>query len=316
MTKLRAPFPYFGGKRLAAPLIWQALGNPASYCEPFCGSAAVLLARPGGAGRIETINDLSGHVCNFWRAVKLDPDRVAELIDYPVIEIDLHSRHRWLIERGKTLAADLDANPEFFDPKAAAWWAWGASGAMGGWWNRTTPQRGLPELSTAGRGCHRVEFDLEVIHRLSARLRRVRVTGGDWERVVTPAALASVMIPERVGVYLDPPYEAGGHDRTLYGGIDDNGIAASAAAWAEEAAREHPAWRIVYSGYEGGPCPAGFRVVAWDAGGARWGAGGYGRKNGNPQRERLWLSPSCLPVEGEDGHQRALFNSPAATAPP
>lgn len=38
---LRAPFPYFGGKRRAASLVWEAIGNVDHYVEPFCGSAAV-----------------------------------------------------------------------------------------------------------------------------------------------------------------------------------------------------------------------------------------------------------------------------------
>ena len=28
---LAAPFPYFGGKRRAAHLIWQCIGDPGSY---------------------------------------------------------------------------------------------------------------------------------------------------------------------------------------------------------------------------------------------------------------------------------------------
>ena len=59
---LRAPFPYFGGKRRAASLVWEAIGNVDHYVEPFCGSAAVLLARPH-EGRCETVNDADGMVC-------------------------------------------------------------------------------------------------------------------------------------------------------------------------------------------------------------------------------------------------------------
>ena len=33
-----APFPYFGGKRRAAPIVWRALGDPSGYVEPFAGS--------------------------------------------------------------------------------------------------------------------------------------------------------------------------------------------------------------------------------------------------------------------------------------
>lgn len=101
MAELTAPFPYFGSKRHAAGLIWQALGDVASYCEPFAGSLAVLLRRPGGPGRIETINDLSGHIANFGRSVKSQPEEVARHLDYPVIEQDLHARHRWLLAHGK-----------------------------------------------------------------------------------------------------------------------------------------------------------------------------------------------------------------------
>jgi len=52
---LFAPFPYFGGKRRAASLVWKALGDPSGYVEPFAGSAAVLLGRPAFKGRRERL---------------------------------------------------------------------------------------------------------------------------------------------------------------------------------------------------------------------------------------------------------------------
>jgi hypothetical protein len=33
----KAPFPWFGGKSRVADDIWQRLGRPAQYIEPFCG---------------------------------------------------------------------------------------------------------------------------------------------------------------------------------------------------------------------------------------------------------------------------------------
>lgn len=92
--KLKAPFTYFGGKGRAAEFIWAGLGNPPNYVEPFFGSGAVLLNRPGGAGKIETINDLDCDVANFWRAVSIDPEGVANALDWPVNECDLHARDR------------------------------------------------------------------------------------------------------------------------------------------------------------------------------------------------------------------------------
>ena len=84
--ELRAPFPWFGGKSRIASVVWEVLGNVPNYVEPFFGSGAVLLARPH-APRIETVNDLDGMVCNFWRAVKAAPEEVAKHADWPVIEI-------------------------------------------------------------------------------------------------------------------------------------------------------------------------------------------------------------------------------------
>jgi hypothetical protein len=81
---LVAPFPWQGGKRKAAAKIWEALGPDVnSYIEPFFGSGAVLLGRPGGAGKYETVNDLSGFIANFFRAVRADPLEVARYADTP-----------------------------------------------------------------------------------------------------------------------------------------------------------------------------------------------------------------------------------------
>jgi site-specific DNA-adenine methylase len=65
---LRAPFPWFGGKSRAAPLVWEAFGNVANYIEPFAGSLAVLLGRPTPP-QTETVNDLDCYLANFWRAL-------------------------------------------------------------------------------------------------------------------------------------------------------------------------------------------------------------------------------------------------------
>ena len=50
----------FGGKSRLAPAIWERLGNPVVYVEPFAGSLACLLARPDGAGQREIVCDLDG----------------------------------------------------------------------------------------------------------------------------------------------------------------------------------------------------------------------------------------------------------------
>ncbi len=118
---LTAPFPYFGGKRKISQLVWERLGNVNNYVEPFAGSLAVLLGRPE-YGTIETVNDINGWITNFWRAVKANPDAVVSICDWPVNELDLNSRHSWMIDQFPDLTKKLRADPEYFNPELAGWW--------------------------------------------------------------------------------------------------------------------------------------------------------------------------------------------------
>ena len=162
---LRAPFPWFGGKALAAELIWSRLGDVQNYVEPFFGSGAVLLNAPKSE-LTSCINDLDGHVCNFWRAIKADSDAVAVAANYVVNEIDLQSRHQYLVDHRGELTEQLKSDPEFYDAKLAGWWAWGCSCWIGGGWCEDTNkaaqkaekkavQKGLPHLGNKGRGVNR-----------------------------------------------------------------------------------------------------------------------------------------------------------------
>jgi site-specific DNA-adenine methylase len=58
---LRAPFPWFGGKRRVSHIVWERFGDTPNYVEPFAGSLAVLLGRPHEP-RAETVNDLDCYV--------------------------------------------------------------------------------------------------------------------------------------------------------------------------------------------------------------------------------------------------------------
>lgn len=68
ITAITAIAPWFGGKRNLAPAIVEELGPHRGYWEPFCGSLAVLLAKPRVSQ--ETANDLHGDLINLARVLQ------------------------------------------------------------------------------------------------------------------------------------------------------------------------------------------------------------------------------------------------------
>ena len=157
MNDLRAPFPYFGGKSRAAPLVWERFGAVVNYVEPFFGGGAVLLACPEKQRpRVETVNDANAHLANVWRSITWHAEDVARACDWPVNEVDLHARHKHLLARIPEMRTALDADPKWCDPELAGWWIWGASAWIGsGWCEEGNAARAkLPAVGThqAGQG--------------------------------------------------------------------------------------------------------------------------------------------------------------------
>jgi site-specific DNA-adenine methylase len=131
---LDAPFPWgFGGKRRVADVVWRAFGNVVNVVEPFFGSGAVLLGRPEPWHGNETVNDIDGLVCNFWRSIQHSPEETAEWAEWPVNECDLHARHSWLLAQiTDDFQSKLEGDPDWHDPKIAGWWVWGICCWIGG----------------------------------------------------------------------------------------------------------------------------------------------------------------------------------------
>jgi DNA adenine methylase len=74
---VKPPVPYFGGKMTIGPIIASMLPEHGHYVEPYCGSLAVLLAKPPSAH--ETVNDLDQRLMTFWRVLRNRPDELARV---------------------------------------------------------------------------------------------------------------------------------------------------------------------------------------------------------------------------------------------
>lgn len=302
LPPLRAPFPYFGGKSAVASQVWERLGRPKQYIEPFCGSAAMLLAAPRIAP-LEVIGDWSGFIANFWRSVVHQHAEVARWADYPISHIDLGARHRWLMEQRDRLAEALH-DPEWpGDPKVAGWWLWGQCAWIGsGWceWGGPIPHVSnagmgvqahgqIPHVSNAGMGIHSIaeaqqaqgdgmwtsggEAALRLLAQIARRMERVRVIHGDWSRCLNHHYGGA-----ETAIFFDPPYL---NYEQLYGGAKP--VAASVAEWC----REHPHLRIALCGHRGDYDLPGWDVVEWKRPRLTYGG------SGTTAEEAIWFSPAC-----------------------
>ena len=334
MNYLKAPFPWFGGKSRVAPIVWERFGDVPNYVEPFFGSGAVLLDRPGShPAKIETVNDLDGFVANFWRSVAADPELTASYADWPIIEADLNARHAWLVGIRETLLRKLEGDPDFYDPMIAGWWVAGICGWIGsgycsgeGPWvvrggelvDRRKGQpadaplsnagqgvnRKMPHLGNAGRGVNRQMPHLgnagrgvyEWFDALAARLRRVRVCNGGWERVVSESVTFRHGL---TGVFLDPPYGDEVEQTRVYA-TDSGTVSDDVRAWCVENGN-NSLLRIALCGYEGEGHDAlldyGWTAHAWRTSGG-YGGGRGGQGDENRHKERIYFSPACIAEDG------------------
>lgn len=95
-------FGWYGGKFSHLGWLLPLLPKCHHYCEPFAGSAAVLLNREPSP--IETYNDLDGEVCNFFRVLRGQRDELGE-----AIALTPFSREEF------SIACELDPEQDFLE---------------------------------------------------------------------------------------------------------------------------------------------------------------------------------------------------------
>ena len=229
---LSAIAPWFGGKRSLAPTIVEELGPHRAYFEPFCGSAAVLFAKP--ICSIETINDLHADLVTTamvlaserWRTLYEEVDRYLicqELVD------------AWVGEMKVPITRPLrpaDVEPLHVSRAAkfiAASWI-SRNGCAGT--ERTNYQIAVRWTQGGGSAGIRWRAAVDSVPYWHDRLKGVVILNRDGFDV-----LDSIEDQEGTTIYVDPPYLAesrggGGGSRyvhdfdeseeALFGGEDDH----------------------------------------------------------------------------------------------
>jgi hypothetical protein len=235
----------------------------------------------------------------------------------------LFSRHSWLVRHAHGLTDKLHADPDYFDAKIAGWWCWGACNWIGSGWcggagpwvhdgEKLVDRRKLPHLGDAGQGINRKlphlgdagqginrklphlgnagrsQFIYTWFATLHDRLRDVRVTCGDWSRVVKDSVTVRHGL---TGVFLDPPYFKGAMDYAA-GGVGTN-LPAEVQTWCA-ANGDNPKLRIVICGHAGEH--DALLSKRWTE--RKWAARkGYATTDeavANSASETIWCSPHCI----------------------
>ena len=186
---LNPPLKWHGGKYYLAKRIVAMMPPHQQYVEPFFGGGTVLLAKDAH-NVAEVVNDLNGHLTNFWRVLQ-DEAQFSQF--HRIIQAVPFSETEW-----KEAHARLDAQE---DPvqRAAAFYIECRQSHSGrrtafAAMTKTRLRQGMNEQAAAWLSA------VDGLPSIHARLRRVAILNRDALKVIrafdTPQTL----------FYLDPPY--------------------------------------------------------------------------------------------------------------
>ena len=183
-------FGWYGGKFNHLGWLLPLLPEAHHYCEPFGGSAAVLLNRDPAP--VETYNDLDGEVVNFFRVLRGQKRALIEAIGLTPFSRDEFSIA--VATNGEPLAA-LERARRFFVRARQVRTGLAQTASLGRWANcKQTSRAGMAGAVSRWLG------SVEALPEIAARLLRVQIESRPALDVIrlydSPATL----------FYCDPPY--------------------------------------------------------------------------------------------------------------
>lgn len=186
----RIAFGWYGGKFSHLDWLLPLLPEAHHYCEPFAGSAAVLLNR--SPAPVETYNDIDGEVVNFFQVLREDPEDLTRLI-----ALTPFSREEFYLAVTSTGSglSRLERARRFYVRARQARTGLAQTATLGRWANcKNTSRAGMSGVISRWFG------GIESLSEIGARLLRVQIENRPATDVIRlydgPGTL----------FYCDPPY--------------------------------------------------------------------------------------------------------------
>ncbi|MDJ1176781.1 DNA adenine methylase [Roseofilum capinflatum] len=189
MSKLIA-FGWYGGKFNHLNWLLPLLPEATHYCEPFAGSAAVLLNRQPSP--VETYNDIDGEVVNFFRVLR---DQKEDLIQ--AIGLTPFSREelRIAVEEPRENCSELERARRFFVRARQVRTGLAQTASAGRWAHcKLTSRAGMSGAVSRWLG------SVEGLSEIVQRLLRVQIEQGRAIEVIGRYDSPDTLF------YCDPPY--------------------------------------------------------------------------------------------------------------
>lgn len=188
--KRKIAFGWYGGKFSHLEWLLPLLPKCHHYCEPYSGSAAVLLNREPSA--VETYNDIDGDVVNFFSMLR---DRADELIR--AIALTPFSREEFhkAVSGAVRGISDLERARRFYIRARQARTGLAQTATLGRWANcKNTSRAGMSGVISRWLG------GVDALNEISARLLTVQIENRPAIDIIKAYDSPNTLF------YCDPPY--------------------------------------------------------------------------------------------------------------
>ncbi len=184
-------FGWYGGKFSHLNWLMPLLPECHHYCEPFGGSAAVLINRPPSP--VETYNDMDGEVVNFFGVLRDEQDDLIRKI--ALTPFSREEFFRAVEKNGARPVSDLERARLFYIRARQARTGLAQTASLGRWANcKNTSRAGMSGVVSRWLG------GVEDLPEIATRLLRVQIENRPAVEVI------KLYDNERTLFYCDPPY--------------------------------------------------------------------------------------------------------------